>query len=98
MPWDLLSFDFERPGVQADTSAPDFGKDEWENHDTCCPEHHEGPQWEQNPDREEGDGEEVAEQHEGLLNQTCKEADRSVHDTDLEVAEAASLESEEIGI
>jgi hypothetical protein len=58
----------------------------------------EGRFSEQNPDGEEGDGEEVAEQHEGLLNQACKEADRSVHDTDLEIAEAASLESEEIGI
>jgi hypothetical protein len=53
---------------------------------------------EQNPDREEGDAEEVAEEHEGLLNQACKEADWSVHDTDLEIAEAASLKSEEIGI
>ncbi|OKP09271.1 hypothetical protein PENSUB_5357 [Penicillium subrubescens] len=47
---------------------------------------------------EEGNGKEVAEEHEGLLNQTCKEADRAVHDTDLEIAEATSLESEEIGI
>jgi hypothetical protein len=53
---------------------------------------------EKNPYREEGNGKEVAEEHEGLLNQTCKEADRAVHDTDLEIAEATSLESEEIGI
>lgn len=37
-----------KPGAQADTSAPNFGKDEWENHDTCCIEYHEGPEWEQN--------------------------------------------------
>lgn len=53
---------------------------------------------EKDPYGEEGDSEEVAEEDEGLLDQACEQADRSIDGTDLEIAEATSLESEEIGI
>jgi hypothetical protein len=51
----------------------------------------EGGFSEKNPDGEESDGEEVAEEDEGLLDQACKEADRAIHRPDLEIAETTPL-------
>lgn len=83
--------------------APDFRPDVWENHNAGCVEDHKGMVGEQdqlgqgsvakkNPDREEGNGEEVADEYERLLDESGQESDGTTDGTDLEVAETAALE------
>lgn len=50
------------------------------------------------PDRIERDGEEVREEHEGLADDACQQADRAIDAVaaELEVAEAAELKGTEV--
>ena len=47
---------------------------------------------EKDPDREEGDGEEMADKYKGLLDQSGEKSNRTTDGTDLEVAETATLQ------
>lgn len=89
--------------------APDLGKDVWEDHHTSCPENHEGVVGEEEESREggfaekdpygeEGDGEEVGEEDERLLEKSGEHKNRLVDTPALEVAEAAPLQSTEVDI
>ena len=51
---------------------------------------------ENQPEGEEGDGEEVPEEDHGALDEAAQEADRAVDEAEFEVAEAAALEGAEV--
>lgn len=78
-----------------------------EDHDACCPEHHdalqqgqrqlvEGLLGDDEPEREEGDTEEMPEENIGLLDQSAEKTHGPAGHSYLKVTEAASLESTQI--
>ena len=91
---------------------PQFGKDEWKQHDAGLPEDsgaldhglRQASQLrgggQQDPDGVEGDGEEVIEEDERLPDDAREQADRPVdaRAAGLEVAEAAELEDFELRV
>ena len=91
------------------TSTPDLGENVWEDHHACRPEYHDGVvreqqqscEWglaEEDPDGEEGDGEEVGEEDEGLLEKACQHQDWLIDTPVLEVAEAATLQGAQFDV